>query len=659
LWEKGCSLWHKSVVFSSKREGILFRVMQEDILEQIEFDYNEQNKQKICLRKNAKKQSYEKSRVSGEDEEKNDWKNISQSRRKWENDETTNKIMALFRFTDRGIRVSNKDLKSKTFVYFLTKLLFSRHRNKRCKISYRGRWEDPQVKEMEVFGQEKDRSSTSVRVVSTEVLERGSRFPARGVCEDGYVYNFEVEGNNNYFANGILVHNCHHSIASTYVNIFRYFGVLKGEEHGSPKLLVGCTATPSRADHEGLDKIFDRITFTYTLRQGIESSYLAPIKAYTVSTLADLTKVHTRMGDFVEKELSEAINTEERNKIVVNSYLDIVSGGKALVFASDVQHTKDLTSYFRGVGVKASCVLGETDRGVRKGIIEDFASGKIKVLIGCGVFTEGFDEPSIEAVMMARPTKSSVLYQQMVGRGTRLCEGKAELKLIDFVDNTGKNSIMSLPQLFGVPKTLKAKKGKDIMEWVGQAEQITDLYPEYPLDTIDDWSEENIEKIVKEIDIFAKAELPEEVKTNSQFTWEKQGEDSYKLQFPALEGIKQEITIKSNMLNTYNIEVVSLIEVAPDYINGYKKWKKTDTIDVGSYGDLSEALKQGDTWIKENKPEFERMFDQKSQWRSNSATEKQISLLKKLGVPIPKIGFNSGQASVLIGRALSESKKRS
>ncbi len=124
----------------------------------------------------------------------------------------------------------------------------------------------------------------------------------------------------------IIIDECHHAVASGYKNILKHFGILKGE-CPEPKgiVLVGVTATSTRADHQGLDQIFDKITFSYTIQQGIKENYLANIAAYTVNTNTDISRVGSSMGDFAEKELSDAVNNDERNKLakyIRDSYPD-------------------------------------------------------------------------------------------------------------------------------------------------------------------------------------------------------------------------------------------------------------------------------------------------------------------------------------------------
>jgi len=394
----------------------------------------------------------------------------------------------------------------------------------------------------------------------------------------------------------IITDECHRATSATYTNIFEYFDVLKGKvKKKNGRVLLGVTATPNRTDHQGLDKVFDKISFTYTLKQGIEDGYLVNIKAYNVTTDTDLSEVHTRLGDFAEGELADAVNNPKRNKLVVESYLELARGTKALAFAANIKHTEALTQEFRDYGLRANCILGKTPKQERRDILQSFKEGKLDVLVNCGVLCEGFDEPSIETVLMARPTKSSVLFSQMVGRGTRLYEGKDHVNIIDFQDNLGNNSVMGVPSLFGVQKRLRTR-GVPINKVTELAQQVLDLNPEYPVEEIEDWSEGNIKKIIEEIDIFKHAKLPEVIKTHSKLAWSKH-QEGYKIQFLPEETTKEEIRIEPNMLNNYALIMKKYGKAVPSYSNGYNKWVTTDEEELGQFKTIEEAIKNGDKYI--------------------------------------------------------------
>jgi len=452
----------------------------------------------------------------------------------------------------------------------------------------------------------------------------------------------------------IIADECHHFTNLSSSRILEYFDVLKGKiRKPSGRILLGVTATPTRSDKVGLDKIFDKIVFTYQLREAIDSGYLSNIEAYSVETQEDISSVKTIQGDFSDGELSKIVNTPRRNRLIVESYEHLAKDSKALVFAVDVKHTIDLTEMFQNCGYKAEHVLGSTKREERRDIIKKFDKGEISVLINCMVATEGFDVPSIETILMARPTKSSVLYQQIIGRGLRIFEGKENLKLIDFVDTVGKNSIMMIPNLFGINKKLKGINGKKITEVVDQVEKIFEVNPDYDVEVITDWEKESIEKVIKRVDVFSQAELPNEIKQNSNFAWVRYKE-GYRLQFPVRdeEELKQVLIIEPNLLDRFTLKMESWEKTIPIYENSFKKWCRIEETIIDERSFLPEIIQCGDDWILQNKPQYTTMFSQNSKWRKDEPTEKQIQLMRKLGIAIPK-GITKGQCSNLISKALA------
>lgn len=460
----------------------------------------------------------------------------------------------------------------------------------------------------------------------------------------------------------IVVDECHHATSETYRNIFRHFGVLKEnpEEPENPPLkqrpivLLGVTATPNRSDHVGLDNIFDGITFSYTLKDGIDNGYLSNIKAFTVATKTDISQVASRAGDFAENELSDAVNNPERNRLVVETYLEKFDKTKALVFATSVEHVNTLTDLFKQAGVRAECVLGATEKEKRETILKDFDSGELDVLVNCNVLTEGYDCPSIDTILMTRPTKSSVLYSQMIGRGTRLSPetGKEVLNLVDFVDNVGKNKVVSLPSLFGVPKMLNLKGGKLITEVVDAVDKIKEVNPDVDIEKIEDWSEEAIDKVVKEVNIFSQATIPAEVQEHSKFSWER-ASDGYKLNVPPSGETKANLIIKPNMLDQWELVEKIYTKVAPTRKNGYSGWEKLSECVKAIGKDQAEIFSIGDKYLQEQFPQQSSVFRQDGKWRNDAPSEAQLKMLKKFKVPFPE-GLTKGQASVLIGRAIND-----
>lgn len=255
------------------------------------------------------------------------------------------------------------------------------------------------------------------------------------MCKNGYVYNIEVEDNNNYFVDNILVHNCHHSAAKTYKEIINYF---------TPNKLLGFSATPNRGDKVRLDNIFDEIIFERPLKWGILNNFLCGIECKSIDIGYDLTNIKTSKGDYQQKELESTVNIDSANEVIAEAYLKYAKG-QTVIFGVSVNHCYEIQKLIKDSQV----VDGKTNKEKRKQLIEDFTNRKFNCLINCLVFTEGTDMPLIETIIIARPTQNESLYTQMVGRGLRLYEGKNKLLLIDCV-GASNNDLCVAPTLFGL-----------------------------------------------------------------------------------------------------------------------------------------------------------------------------------------------------------------
>lgn len=230
----------------------------------------------------------------------------------------------------------------------------------------------------------------------------------------------------------VICDEAHHSSAKTYKTIFSHF---------KPRLLLGFTATPNRADSARLDDVYSDIIFQRDLRWGIENGYLSDIHCKRIDIGYDLRQVKTSRGDYAPGELDEAMDGTA--DAIAQAYREHASGA-TLIFAVSVKHANDIADKIPGAAV----VTGETKN--RADIIAAFTRREIPVIVNCMVFTEGTDIPLVETVIIARPTQSDSLYTQMVGRGLRLYPGKERLTLIDCVGVTGKASLCTAPSLLGI-----------------------------------------------------------------------------------------------------------------------------------------------------------------------------------------------------------------
>ncbi|KAJ2681959.1 putative ATP-dependent helicase IRC3, partial [Coemansia spiralis] len=189
----------------------------------------------------------------------------------------------------------------------------------------------------------------------------------------------------------------------------------------------------------------------------IREKWLSGLQVTTVQTSCSLSGVATQLGDYAPGQLSRAINTPQRNAVVVKAHATLAAGRRStVVFAVDMAHAEDLRCEFVNSGTRAETVLSTTRAADRERILDGFRAGEFPVLVNCGILTEGTDIPTIDCVMMARPTRSTVLFQQMIGRGMRLSPGKDNCLVIDFVDSFKRTaSQITIPTLLGLnPSTV-------------------------------------------------------------------------------------------------------------------------------------------------------------------------------------------------------------
>jgi superfamily II DNA or RNA helicase len=462
-------------------------------------------------------------------------------------------------------------------------------------------------------GPEEGCASEWVRVDGIEVQERPNPQQSSGRPECDYVYNLEVEETHTYFANGFLVHNCHHATGAQWRNVLEYFGLLRPGE--SQILSLGLTATPNRSDGQGLRQFFDEIVFDMGIRSGIESGWLVDLRGVRVSTKTNLDKVHSRAGDFAEDELSDAVNTVERNAIIVKEWMRVAYGFKTVVFTVDIQHALDLAAAFKQCSIEAEAVWGDDPERARK--LQRHRENALTVLCNCAVLTEGYDDPGIKCIVLAKPTKSQLLFTQMIGRGTRIDDGKEYTLIMDVVDNTSKHSLVTMPSLLGLPTNLDLK-GKSVIRAKEQFEKVAKEFPSADLSEV--LSLSKLDAIAEDIALF-QVHYPPEVSKLSEFGWRKNG-DGYML--VVNRGV---VTITKDLRDEYQIR---------GNLNGAQ-------IEYSAQN-LPGAFNIADAMVPK---EFTGLVKRDARWHGDKPTEKQLSLARILRLAVPP-GATKGQVSAAI-----------
>jgi superfamily II DNA or RNA helicase len=241
----------------------------------------------------------------------------------------------------------------------------------------------------------------------------------------------------------IIIDESHHAAAETYRNVISYFRA---------KFILGLTATPERHDGQSLTEIFQNCAHRLELEEAVQRGLLVPIRCIRVKTNVDLTKIRFNSVDYRSNDLGKALQVPDRDRLIVDTYLNHAISKRAVCFCIDIAHAERMATLFNQHTIKASDVSGRMSDQQKEQVLADYRSGQIQVLCACDILNEGWDSPETEVLLMARPTLSKVVYVQQLGRGTRTAPGKDYLLVFDFIDNTSRyTQALSTHRLFNHP----------------------------------------------------------------------------------------------------------------------------------------------------------------------------------------------------------------
>ena len=464
-------------------------------------------------------------------------------------------------------------------------------------------WSNPhlniEIEQAENYASHADIVVASVPTLGRENSDRIKRFPT------------------DYFKS-IVIDEAHHAAAPTYRRILDYF---------ESTFTLGVTATPQRSDNTRLTDVFDEIVYYKTIQDLIEEGYLSPLVGYRIKTDTDISGVSTNDGDYVASQLEDAIDNPSRNALVVSAYNDIVPGAKSVVFAAGVKHANNLALSFREAQISTEVILGSTDSDDRRRILESFSRGETKVLINVGVLTEGFDEPSIESIILARPTRSNLLYTQIVGRGTRLFEGKPHCTIIDIVDTTKGKKPIGLPSLLGLPPDFDLQ-GQSLTEVAKKYKELEDYCPGEAVRVL---APDDIDLAYKRIDLFMPPPPNQFVQQYSKFVWAEVADNDFHL----------------------GIDNYNSLRIHTDTLGRWTVEHRRRTVDgfvvtlLGYPEDMRDAFVRSDRWVTSR---FDtNLISSDAAWRSDGPTDAQKKLLKRIGVPVTS-DMTKGTASQIISK---------
>ena len=263
------------------------------------------------------------------------------------------------------------------------------------------------------------------------------------------------------FFDTIIIDEAHHCISDSYQKVLKHFPDAQ---------ILGVTATPDRGDMQNLGQFFESLAYEYTLPKAIKEGYLTPIKALTIPLKIDMSSVSVQAGDFKASDIGTALDPYLEG--IAEEMKKYCSDKKTVVFLPLVKTSQKFRDLLNEHGFQAAEVNGNSQD--RAEILADFETGKYNVLCNSMLLTEGWDCPSVDCIVVLRPTKVRSLYCQMVGRGTRLFPGKDHLLLLDFLWHTERHELCHPASLICSNEEVAQKMTENLEEAAGSPIDIED-----------------------------------------------------------------------------------------------------------------------------------------------------------------------------------------
>jgi superfamily II DNA or RNA helicase len=250
-----------------------------------------------------------------------------------------------------------------------------------------------------------------------------------------------------------FIDEAHRAMATSYLKVLEAY---------PDAVVIGLTATPFRLDGRGLGHIFQKIEECSSPAELTERGYLVPARVFSAPVLPSFGKIKKRMGDYDQGELASAVN---RNSIIGNIYshwIKYAPDRLTVCFAVSRLHAKSIQETFLKGGVPADYIDAEMSESEREDRLAEFSGGKTKIMCNVGILTEGWDVPTVSAVILARPTQSTALYLQMAGRSLRPAPGKEDTIILDHGGNTMVHGFVTEDRTYDLDGLQTRNKGEAI-----------------------------------------------------------------------------------------------------------------------------------------------------------------------------------------------------
>jgi superfamily II DNA or RNA helicase len=441
----------------------------------------------------------------------------------------------------------------------------------------------------------------------------------------------------------LIYDECHHANAPSYGLIADYIMA------NPAATLYGTTATVNRADGQGLGRMFDEVVYQYDILKGIEHGWLSDVHGFMLKSGTDISAVRAHDGDFTEKGISSAVNTPERNELIVKGWIEYLWPRQTMVFTVNVAHARDICAAFQRQGIRAAYSWGEDKE--RRAKLALFTSGQLDVLINCQLWIEGFNYRMVEAIIPATPTKSQPKLIQMVGRGTRLDpridnlvdfrngglltdDHKQNVLVMDVLDVLGRHSLATVPSLFGLSPKLDLE-GSSVVAAIKAINKAQAAHPNVDMGQLEQLS--NLETHIQEANLW-QVKFAEDIKGFSELQWTKRGDNSYRLLLPNNEYVR----VSEDLVGKFVVEGV---------INN-------QPMSETKIASLAEAVGLAEREVSSRTPQHMILLGREQKWQRQPVTGNQMKLLRRLRVPDSQIvQMTRGQASAYLNQRLNTRAK--
>lgn len=272
----------------------------------------------------------------------------------------------------------------------------------------------------------------------------------------------------------IITDENHHSLAASYKRIYDFWSDV-------PR--VGVTATPVRLNGDGLIDVNDKLIIGVSTKWLISNHFLAPYDYYAPS-VADLTGLHTKMGEYVTGDIEKAMIKKAVFGDVISYYRRLANGKQAICYCASVKHSKATAAAFREAGIHAEHIDGETPKAERDKLIAAFRSGEVTILCNVDLISEGFDVPDCDCAILLRPTHSLTLYIQQAMRCMRYREGKRAV-IIDHVGNYARHGMPDDDRQWSLEKKERHSFKRDEAEQAERVRQCPECFFTFSLSAVE------------------------------------------------------------------------------------------------------------------------------------------------------------------------------